>query len=232
MERSNKMHADSTTGKPDDKPNEMIDLNRIVLEHQLEEWRYLNSYVNEMDLGYQKQMTLITAIFSIVIALVTSSANDKALDIILVIPPGIIASMAYLSYQFRITAILRGHLAALENKMNRTLKQNVHMWNSALVEVYMAHNNKINQFMMFPMLFLMAIIMIISINYTQKLNMSRILLIIYWGINFVFTFIVFCPFLKNEKIRHEAEKEKEVYKQYKKYKKYKNSLKNEEKSNK
>lgn len=120
------MHADSTIGNPDDKPNEMIDLNRIVLEHQLEEWRYLNSYVNEMDLGYQKQMTLITAIFSIIIALVTSSANDKAdkaHDIILVIPPGIIASMAYLSYQFRITAILRGHLAALENKMNRTLKK-------------------------------------------------------------------------------------------------------------
>lgn len=40
--------------------------------------------------------------------------------------------------------ILRGHLAALEREMNDTLEEDVHMWNSALVETFMAHNNSIS----------------------------------------------------------------------------------------
>ena len=60
------------------------------------------------------------------------------------IPPVLISVFGYLSYQFRITVILRGHLSALEKSMNEKIGKNVHMWNSALVETFMAHNNMIN----------------------------------------------------------------------------------------
>lgn len=71
----------------------------------------------------------------------------------LVIPPGIIASLGFVSYQFRITNILSSHLTALENEMNNHIEHNVHMWNSSLVEVHMDRNNLIYYYTMLSFLF-------------------------------------------------------------------------------
>lgn len=113
------------------------------------EWKYLNDYINQMDLNYQKLLTIMVSIFAGVTVLFASDKNPDLLIGIFIIPPGIIAVFSHLSYQFRITAILRGHLSALEKEMNETLNKDIHLWNSALVETFMAHNNSINRYVKF-----------------------------------------------------------------------------------
>ena len=47
---------------------------------------------------------------------------DVSRYVIWLLPFAVIAVMAFVSYQFRITAILRGHLAALEEKINKEIE--------------------------------------------------------------------------------------------------------------
>lgn len=195
--------------------------NEQILKHQMEEWKYLNSYIIQMDLNYQQSFTVMISIFAGATVLFTSDVKSDLLMGIFIIPPGIIAVFAYLSYQFRITAILRGHLAALEREMNVALKEDVHMWNSALVEVFMAHNNSINKNMMLPMLVFILVIIIYCCIFTWKASL-RIpcgiqVFVVYWVLMFVGALIVLVPFWKNEKIRHETEKHDKVKRLYQKF---------------
>ena len=91
----------------------------IILQHQLEEWKYLNEYINKMDTGYQQTFVLLVALFTGIIMYISKDVNLIISYVIFLIPLGIISILAYVSYQFRITAILRGHLAALEEDMKR-----------------------------------------------------------------------------------------------------------------
>jgi hypothetical protein len=174
---------------------------KIVLEHQLEEWKYLNAYVNEMDVGYQKVIVISISILSALTALITSNGTLEYVKFFLfLVPLGIVAVFAYLSYQFRITAILRGHLSALENDMNKALQKNVHMWNSALVEVFMAYNNTINQQMMTPIMVFIILLTAYCMFYTYKIlggvEFGLLIFIVYWIVVAVMAVIVFYPFLK------------------------------------
>ena len=117
-----------------------------VLVHQLEEWKMLNDYVNSIDLSYQQPFVIIMAIIAGIATLLGENFSEELSFVYFIFPIGLAAVTAHVSYQFRITAILRGHLARLEERMNERLGENVHMWNSALVETYMAHNNHINSF--------------------------------------------------------------------------------------
>lgn len=133
----------------------------------------------------------------------------------------LVVVFSYMSYQFRITAILRGHLAALELEMNKTLKSDVHMWNSALMETYMAHNNMINNMMMLPVFAFILLILIYSCYITWNLlknsNYGKLCFGVYWIIIVIGIMIVFLPFLFNERIRKETENEKEVLRMYRRY---------------
>ncbi len=127
-------------------------IHKVTLEHQLEEWKMLNEYINNMDIGYQQSITIFVSVFAVIATVLSNSSNQQLRWGIFIIPLGLIAFFSYVSYQFRITAILRGHLAALEESMNKKMNENVHMWNSSLLEVFMAHNNSINKMMMIPIL--------------------------------------------------------------------------------
>ena len=193
---------------------------KTVLEHQLEEWKYLNGYINSIDTGYQQSFTIIIEIFSVAAALGANSNNSVGTIIMFIVPPGIIATFAYLSYQFRIVAILRGHLAALEIKMNNHLHEDVHIWNSALVEMYMARNNSINKWMMFPIAVLVIVIIIVCVIYSWNIMsaslMYRIIFFCYWGVMLGLAVLVTIPFFQNERIRHLTFKEEKVLSSYKK----------------
>ena len=120
--------------------------------------------------------------------------------------------MAYVSYQFRIVAIIRGHLEAIEIKMNTLLRQDIHSCNSALVEMYMARNNLINQWMMFPICTLFFVMAIFCFLITFKIMwtswVSILLFLIYWIIVTIAAYIIFIPFLHNERIRHQTKTQK------------------------
>lgn len=130
------------------------------------------------------------------------------------------AVLAYVAYQFRITAILRGHLARLEERMNETLGVDVHMWNSALVETYMAHNNVINSFMMFPMMVFCVVVLVycfwVTLQMTLNGDVYLVILISYWGSVFIcFACIILPSIFGNEKIRAKTYFAEDVWKYYK-----------------
>ena len=69
----------------------------LILEHQMEEWRYLNEYVNKINLDYQRAIMLISAISAILLA-VFSNEKDK-IDplVVMIIPPVILVVDAWQS---------------------------------------------------------------------------------------------------------------------------------------
>ena len=194
----------------------------IVLEHQLEEWKMLNGYLNKMDLGYTQVITVIMSVFGVITALFANKeVSDSMSLMIFIVPAGFEAVFAYLSYQFRITAIIRGHLAALEKKMNEAIGDDTHLWNSALMETYMARNNSINKWMMFPILIVpvcvVAIIFPLTVDMIPTIRYGELLICGYWIVVFIGAIIVIVPFLKNETIRKATEDEEEVLKKYNRY---------------
>lgn len=197
---------------------------RIELEHELEEWKYLNDYVNKMDMGYMQIISLLLAIITGIMAIAFSDEKimDKIGIIFFLIPAILISAFGYMSYQFRITAILRGHLASLEMSMNKKIGKNVHMWNSALVETFMAHNNLINSCLMIIALCAVIVMVIISVVITWDISTTIPrgiwIFIIYWLFIVVAAVIVIIPFLHNDRIRYETEDTDKVYEVYQKYK--------------
>lgn len=204
-----------------------------ILEHELEEWKSLNEYINAMDMGYYQILIITISIFTAIVAVVTSDiVTEELIKIVFIVPLGIVSVFSYLSYQFRITAILRGHLAALEEKMNKELGENVHMWNSALVETYMAHNNTINNFMMFPIMLFIILLTVYCVRFTWKaldgVEYAKVIFGGYWFLVSLGAAIVFCPFIKNDEVRHKTYNEKQVMEMYVKYKNsYSDKKKNE-----
>ena len=190
-----------------------------LLTHYIEEWRYLNEYINRIDLGYNQTFFIVLAVFSLEVALFDKGGVFTG-SVMLIIPPGILAIFAFLSYQFRIVAIIRGHLAAIEDEMNAILEKDVYLWNSALVEMYMANNNIINNWMMAPMLFLVVITTVMCIYSSWivffDVLVKRIIWGVYWIIIIVFSVIVFVPFVENEKIRREIHLKNDYIFKYKK----------------
>lgn len=202
----------------------------LILKHQLEEWKYHNDYINKMDLGYQQTLILIVSIFACIATFVTQGDRDYIMGIFIV-PFGLVAVFAYLSYQFRITAILRGHLANLEEKMNEAIGKDIHMWNSALVETYMAHNNMINNYMMLPILVFVALLVMYCVYFSwialEGIENRIIYFFVYWFMVFVGIVIDLVPLFNNERVRREAKDEKKVKEMYQRYV---NGIKNDKKA--
>lgn len=195
----------------------------LILEHELEEWKYLNDYVNKMDMGYMQLISLLLAIITGIMAIAFSNVEimKRIQYVFFLIPPVLISTFGYLSYQFRITAILRGHLSALEKSMNEKIGKNVHMWNSALVETFMAHNNMINNCFMPINLVTVVIMVIIAWPVTQNISSDfpngEWIFILYWLFIAVAAIIVIVPFLYNGRVRYETENTDRVNIAYQKY---------------
>lgn len=205
-----------------DKQNECTKANvseKKLVSYWLEEWKYLNDYINKIDLGFQSSMVIIVTIFVGLIGFFSTSDKESINYCILLIPLGTEAILAYVSYQFRIVAIIRGHLAELEIKMNDALGENVYLWNSALVEMYMARNNLINQCMMLPIVVLFLVMLLfcflISCSLLGKSIIEAFIFILYWLLILLFAIIIFVPFMQNEKIRKETMDSETIVQKYK-----------------
>ena len=194
--------------------------NDLILHHMLEEWKYLNDYIIKMDNNFGTGFTIILTIFTgAVIALFSNTPTNKtATLIIFLVPLTILAIMYYIAYQFRITAILRGHLAKIEHNMNLLLSNKIHKWNSILVETFMAHNNSANSFLMLPNSILLiacmiycfyATINVLILNNILSLSFatSIIFLLLYWTLIFYLSLRLLLTFLGNEIVRHIVEDE-------------------------
>ena len=92
--------------------------------------------------------------------------------------------------------------------MNEKLKENIHLWNSALVEEFMAKNNEINSFIMAPSLFAIVIMIAFSVKKTHETLITQdtvfwgpIFFVLYWLIELILAGIILYSFIKNERIR-------------------------------
>lgn len=208
--------------KMDEKKLNISDDEDKTLAHCLEQWKLLNEYINKIDLGHQNPMLILISFFIGLIGVVAGSEDNMVKSCILFIPIGVEAVMAYVSYQFRIVAILRGYIASLEDRMNELLKTNTYRWNSMLVETHMAHRNLINNTMMVPIglvFIIMAVFcFLISFNVLGGTVVGNIILLIYWTLIIIFAILIFLPFLKNGAIRKITRNQEVIEKMYMEYK--------------
>lgn len=192
----------------------------LILRHMLEEWKYLNDYIIKMDNNFGTGFTIILTIFTggVIVLFSNAPQNSAASLIIFLVPLTILAIMYYIAYQFRITAILRGHLSKIEHNMNQLLSKEIHKWNSILVETFMAHNNSANSFLMLPNSILLAACMVYCFYatlYVLVLNpvlnlgftLSIVLLTLYWILILYLSIRLLLTFLGNEIVRHIVEDE-------------------------
>ena len=188
-----------------------------VLEHELEEWRYLNGNISAMENGYMQGISLMLAVVTGILAIIFAAGAEGAVRFVFfLIPPVLTVILAFIGYQFRVTAILRGHLAHLEQSMNKKLKQDVHLWNSALVEMFMAKNNEINTFIMGPSLFAVGIVIVVSVYFTYGVCCDidcygMAIFAVYWLLEAALAAVILVSFLRNETIRRTTERCREEY---------------------
>lgn len=194
----------------------LTDEQKIILEHYANEWKMVNQYINEIDLGYDKFLTTVAMIcggFMTLLAFIFDKQVDVLRIVFGIVPIGFLVVFGVLSYQFRITAILRGHMACIEDEMNKILGRNIYLWNSALVEAYMAHKNWANSFLMVPVCFLLIVSAACCIFFSVLL-WPLLINILYWSLFCVIALIILFTFSQNERIRHETYNTEEVVSQY------------------
>ncbi len=198
-----------------------------LLCHYANEWTMLSQYVNDLDRGYEKFISLIALIAGGAVTLLTFIADgqhDNYSYIFYIVPLAFLSVFGVLGYQFRTTAILRGHLARVEEEMNNLLDDDVYMWNSALVEVYMAHDNAPNNFLMVPiMIFIVGVVAVcVYLTWISGVLWFNIL---YWSVVLIVATVVLIPFFRNEKFRYSTYNTEKIILKYQEHKnKYKEKL--------
>ena len=203
--------------------NKVDEDKKYLIDKSIEEWKALSQYIMDIDKSYSNYITIITAISSFTVALLEiinlkycDSPNETLSYIFYIVPIAFIVVFGYMGYQFRITAILRGHLASLEDKINKELGEDIFMWNSSLVEVYMAHNNVPNNTLMIPILIFVLGITTLCVMETFKTG-TLLFNILYWILMVALSGLVLIPFFKNGDIRKKTYKTEEIIKKYNQY---------------
>ncbi|MBE6767063.1 MAG: hypothetical protein E7550_05670 [Ruminococcaceae bacterium] len=203
---------------PNEKTSKISDVE--LLNHYANEWSMLNQYVNDLDRGYEKFLTLMALIAGgaiTLLAFIADGQHDNYSFIFYIVPLSFLAVFGVLGYQFRTTAILRGHLARVEEEMNKLLSKDVYIWNSSLIEVYMAHQNIPNNFLMVPiMLFIVGVVAVCI--YQTWFAGDLWFNITYWTIVLVVATVVLIPFFRNEIFRHRAYDTDKIIQAYENYK--------------
>lgn len=182
---------------------------KILLEQYNKEWSITNQYVNDLDKGQSQNIGIFISVSTIALSIASLIGNKNTnFDfsfLFFIMPIAFLICFGFLGYQFRITAILRGHLARTEKEMNNLIGENVYMWNSALTETYMRRRNVSNKLLMVPIFFFVIVYSAFCIKETFVSNITKKygiwLFITYWAMVLICALIVSIPFFKNDKVR-------------------------------
>lgn len=177
------------------------------LKAKIDLWKEINDFVNKIENNYSLIITLLITVFGAIIAffdgdLVSNEIFDYHFFILCLMPIGVSAVIAYLSYNFRWVAIARMYLTSLENEINKALGENIYVWNSNIVEDFVSKRNFANTKLLPVVNICFFGFSLIYFNY--MMYMSSIPLgfkIIYTIITVLLFTISICPFAGNEKIR-------------------------------
>ncbi len=187
----------------------------LALQHQLEEWKHLNEYLNKIEFDYARYLTAGATVLATIFFLGYSNSRISTSEGLLLVPPGFICLIGYISRQHRLEAMLRGYLASLENKMNKSIGLEVHNWHSSVFETLFVpvksknfKTNYINQGLMVPLVltwgFIMYLIFVKTLNVLK--GYGTCVPCIYWILIIIFSVYVAYPFLENNEYRLKAKK--------------------------
>lgn len=111
------------------------------VDKKIELWKEINSYINKIEEKYFGFFSIFSAIFGIVLTILSSDWIEKeSLSVriisLIFITITIFVTIAYLAYNFRLVAIARMYAAKIENKINNELGEYIYVWNSDIIDKY------------------------------------------------------------------------------------------------
>lgn len=113
------------------------------LNAKIELWKEINTYANKIEELYPLFYTLLITILGIIIKifdgnLVPVKALDEKFIILIFLPIALSAIIGYLAYNFRWVAIARMYATAIEKEINKDMGENIFVWNSRIIDEFMA----------------------------------------------------------------------------------------------
>ena len=189
------------------------------LQEKIALWREINSYANRIEESYPKFYTLLITLLGVVITifhgnLVPEELFDSKFIMLVFLPLATAAVMGYLAYNFRWVAIARMYATTIEKSINDTLNENVYVWNSNIIDEFMAKRNFTNTKML-PVINALFFVFIAGLlNYSMLVSkLNCVVKIIYLIVTLTLFIVCACPFLKNDSIRKYNYKLPEIEKQ-------------------
>lgn len=177
------------------------------LSAKIKLWETINEYSNRIELSYQFFSSLLISVIGVVIAfckdnLIPDKVFDSKFIVLCFIPMVITAIIGYLAYNFRWVAIARMYSAAIEEEINSSLEKDYFVWNSDIVNNFMAKNNFVNRAFLptvnFIFIFSTATFLNYSMFHSKLDEYIKIIYLIVTASLFVGSLV---SFLGNEKVR-------------------------------
>lgn len=177
------------------------------LSAKIELWKAMNNYINKTEASYQVFYTLFVALAGVVISLyggnvILTARTEISLILLIFLPIALGTVMAYLAYMFRQVAIARMYSTAIEKEINIELEDCVFVWNSKIIDQYIAKKNFPNTFLL-PMI---NLIFFAFIGFLLNCFMFALDIAVWIKVTYLICIVALfvaclCPFLKNESIR-------------------------------
>lgn len=175
-------------------------------------WQELNSFLNNREDNSLKAALALTTVASAFFFV--NKESDLKVILYYLAPLIMLLILAYISYLFRFVAILRGYLAALEEKINDNIGDSIYLWSSSYVKVFVSNNIPNALIMLCSILISICAVVWLTVNVRNgdvKLNniqvfeflendIIKIINILYFSLLSVFLIILIVSFLDNNYI--------------------------------
>ncbi|MCI8850790.1 MAG: hypothetical protein HFE82_04530 [Erysipelotrichaceae bacterium] len=175
-------------------------------------WQELNNFLNNREDNSLKAALALTTVASAFFFV--NKESDLKIILYYLAPLIMLLILAYISYLFRFVAILRGYLAALEEKINDNLEESVYLWSSSYVKIFVSNNIPNALIMLCSILISVCAVVWLTVNVRNggvQLNniqvfenlgndVINIINIIYFSLLSIFLIIIIVSFLDNNYI--------------------------------
>ena len=177
------------------------------LSAKIELWKTINEYSNRIELSYQFFSSLLISVIGVVIAfckdnLMPDKVFDNKFIVLCFVPITVTAIIGYLAYNFRWVAVARMYSAAIEKEINSSLEKEYFVWDSDIVNKFMAKNNFVNRVFLPVINFIFILSIAMFLNYSMLSSKIDIYIKVIYLIG---TSVLFAcslvSFLGNEKVR-------------------------------
>ena len=174
------------------------------LSAKIQLWKEINGYANKIEESYIIFFNVIVTIVGAVVSILEFKVLTIELQLALVIflPIALAVVMAYLSYNFRWVAIARMYSSIIEKEINDELGEDLYVWNSRIIDDFMAKRNFTNTKLLPIVNILLFGFVWAFLNHTMFSFDFMLVFKIIYAVCITALFVAcLCPFMCNEKIR-------------------------------